>query len=170
MTHCQRCQRAALHACTRELTLVAHAASSVVTKPCPGRAVHGRSPGADRICSATSDCRLPLLRRFECSLRALLSALSAWPFVAGQMHRQLRVCRTPGCSFQILGRRHRHCCSMCNTTDRSLHGDRCRQVQLLLAGAAPDTFAPGRCQSEQCGREANWGYRSCCITTPLLLK
>ena len=78
------------------------------------------------------------------------------------MHRPLRICRTPGCSFQILGRRHRHCCSFCNTADRSLHGERCRQVQLLLAGAAPDTFAPGRCQTEQCGREANWGYRSCC--------
>ena len=75
---------------------------------------------------------------------------------------KLRICRTPGYNHKILGRRHRHCCSVCNSLDPTRHGERCVALQRLLEGAGPAAWTPGICQTEQCGREANWGYRSCC--------
>ena len=84
--------------------------------------------------------------------------------IRGGPGMNLRICRTPGCTFQILGRRHRHCCSLCNSLDPTRHGERCLALQRLLEGAGPAAWTPGICQTEQCGREANWGYRSCCST------
>ena len=84
--------------------------------------------------------------------------------IRGGPGMNLRNCRTPGCTFQILGRRHRHCCSLCNGLDPMRHGERCLALQQLLEGAGLAAWTPGICQTEQCGREANWGYRSCCST------
>ena len=91
-------------------------------------------------------------------------AIRGGPAEKAEMAMARRTCRTPGCNFQILGRRHRHCCSLCNSLNPAQHGERCLALQNLLANSGPHAWTPGVCQTAQCGREANWGYRSCCST------